>query len=444
MKSHFFSGTVLALAALAAACGSGGSQGGKKIVLGALFADDIDELSRLELYAVRLAAEHINASGAFSLPLEVVNRSPAWGDVIDPERVERAVKDLYDLDKAVAFVSGHGGDNSNVQNRVTNQPEYSTFVRCANTAMEGTSNMPGFPDFDETDCFYRMVVDMSHHIDFGAVFFLEKSLFDIALIRMNDDAGTTASFYVQMKIGEMASHGFEFVKDMAIPPGAFVLEDNRAKLDELILLSQEDKVDVTIIVTYQAQTNGVIKYLTENGLRSAIVLDTASTTSDLFAIATGIPDWLNQAGNVIYTIAPDNYGGPHGGQFLQEFRDRFQEEPSPYSPTAYECAVTLALAMLYAGDDQPQSAGVKQNMFRFKAAERTQDEVEVGIGASEFARAAQLIGEGKRVNFVGSSGRIIFDENGDRPSQGMCVLGPNAGVTAWETKECYDENYQKR
>ncbi len=444
MKRYFTGALVLTCVVLAASCGSSGADSGRKIVLGGLFADDVDPLSRKELYGVRMAVEDMNASGAFSLPVEVATRSPALGDVIDQQRVKDGVLELADVEGAVAFVSGHGGESSFTQNDVTNQQQYSNFVRCANTANEPTSNLPGFDArADYTDTFYRTVVDWSYHLDFGAWFFEQKQLFKIGLIRIDDQVGFLAMQYIRQKIEELSYKGFELVFDKAVSPGAFVLEDNRQWMDEIITLSQEGNVDVTVIVTFQAQTNDIIKYLTENGFRSVLFLNTSSTTTDLFTIATGIPNWLQTAGNEIYSLNPDNYHGPYGEQFLERFRQEFGEEPSPYSATAYECAFTLGLAMLYAGEPEPTRDGVWQNMKKFKESERTQDEVDVGIGADEFARAAQLIGEGKRVNFLGSSGRIIFDENGDRPNQGMCLYGPNSSVTAWEIKECYDENLQR-
>jgi len=444
MKRHGLGVLSLSSLLLVAACSSGGSSGGDKIVLGALFADDVDGMSRLELYGVRLAVEDINASGAFGKPLEVVSRSPARGDVVDQEKVRDSVMELYDQEGAVAYVSGHGGESSLTQNEVTNQEQYSDFVRCANTANEPTSNLPGMDArADVTDTFYRLVVNWGFHLDFGAWFFEQRHLFKVGIIRINDDIGAMASMYIRTTINNLSDHGFSLAFDKAVSPEAFVLEDNKEWLDEIIALSHDDEVDVTVVVTFQAQTNGIIKYLTENDFRSALFLNTSSTTTDMFDIATGLSSWLAQPGNDLFSLNPDNYSGPHGEEFIEKFRTRFGEEPSPYSSTAYECAVTLALAMLYSGEEVPVAAGVKQSMPLFKEEQRTDDEVEVGIGSSEFTRAAQLIGEGKRVNFVGASGRILFDENGDRPGQGMCIMGPNAGATAWEVKECYDENFQK-
>lgn len=435
---------ILAAALAATACSSGGSSGGDRIVLGALFADDVDGLSRLELYGVRLAVEDINASGAFIKPLEVATRSPARGDVIDQERVRQGVMELFDQEGAVAYVSGHGGESSLTQNEVTNQEPYSKFVRCANTANEPTSNVPGLDArADVTDTFYRLVVNWGFHLDFGAWFFEQRQLLKVGLIRIDDDIGAMASLYIRRTINDLSDHGFSLAFDKAVSPDAFVLADNKDWLDEIIALSHEGGVDVTVIVTFQAQTNGIVKYLTENDFRSALFLNTSSTTADMFDIATGLSDWLAQPGNDLFSLNPDNYSGPHGQEFIEKFRTRFDEEPSPYSSTAYECAFTLALAMLYSGQEVPVAPGVWENMPKFKEEQRSEDEVEVGIGSDEFARAAQLIAEGKRINFVGASGRIIFDENGDRPGQGMCIMGPNAGATAWEVKECYDENFQK-
>ena len=423
------------------ACGSGGDQG-KKIVLGVMVANDVDVLSQLQLDAIRLAVEHINAAGVFDLPLEAVNYSPARGDFIDPEKVEKIVKDLHDIDGAVAYVSNHGRDNSLVQNRVTNQPEYSDFVRCSGTSAEPTSNLPGYEDSDRSDTFYRTILNQMYQIDRGAELFMMKNWLRLGFVHLNDSVGNSSSLYIQMKVGEYAARGMKFVFDMAVPPGDFVLEDNRAKLDELIELSHGTGIDVLVMGTFQAQTNGIIKYLTENDFRGMFILSIASFTSDLFAIAKAIPDWLKQPSNNIFLFTPDTCGGKHCLEFNQMFRERLQQEPALYSVTSYECAFVIGLAMVYSGQNSPTRLGVKENMRQFKEKNYTGSETEVGIGAQEFARAAQLIREGKRVDFAGASGRIFFDENGDRPTQGMCLVGPNATVTGWENKECFDENME--
>ena len=59
------------------------------------------------------------------------------------------------------------------------------------------------------------------------------------------------------------------------------------------------------------------------------------------------------------------------------------------------------------------------------------------------AKAAEVIEAGGRIDFSGASGRLIFDGEGDRPSQGMQTFGPNDTATDWAVVDIYDDNLQK-
>lgn len=429
-----------------AGCSSsgGGGKGKPRVVLGSIMADDVDELSRSELYAVRMAVDEINASEAFEFELEVANLSPARGDFVDPEKAAENVRLLYDEHEAVAYVAGHGADSSLAMNEVTNQDAYADFVRCANTASEATSNLPGMVMADETDTFYRNVVTISVHMDLGVKVFLEHGWTKIGLYRLNDNSGMEVSLGVQQKIDEYSRYGFTLAFDRAMEPGSFVLEDNIDTLDEIIEFSNNDEVDVMVLGLLQAQTNGVIKYLTENDYTAAIIISTASTTNELFDIATGIGDWMQQGeDNLIIGVEPDCYTGENADVFMQAFESRFDQENKPYDATAYDCVYTLALALSYAGEDNRTAAGIWEHMRKFKEQNRSDQEVEVGFGAAEFARAVDLIEQGGRVDYHGVSGPQVFDENGDRPAQCMRTFGPNASGTGWEVVDHYDEELNK-
>jgi hypothetical protein len=59
------------------------------------------------------------------------------------------------------------------------------------------------------------------------------------------------------------------------------------------------------------------------------------------------------------------------------------------------------------------------------------------------ARAAREIAGGKRIDFQGASGRLLFDERGDRPEQGMATFTLNATGTGWQRLHRYDSALQQ-
>jgi hypothetical protein len=308
--------------------------------------------------------------------------------------------------------------------------------------MDATSNIPGMFGADENDTFYRNVVTMEVHLELGYHVFLEREWFQIGLIRLDDLSGEEGSLGMRMIIGEHQDEGFSLAFDQAFPRDSFVLEEHVDVLDQIIVMSLAGDVDVIVVGVLQAQANGIVKYLTENGYAGSLLFNTTSTTTDIFDIVTGLPGWLAE-GNEILGIQPDNYQGKNSQAFTDAFRERYGQEPSPYGSTAYDCTFALALALLYSAADDLSPAGVWEHMPRFKEPNRTPDEVEIGIGAEQFARAAEVISGGGRVALEGASGPLLFDGNGDRPRQGMCTFGPNQAVDGWEIKERYDSELHK-
>jgi ABC-type branched-subunit amino acid transport system substrate-binding protein len=419
------------------ACSDEGGGGEEGIVIGGIFASDVDDILKRELDGVLLAVEEINQSGAGLPELQVINLSPSSGEVVSPENAAEGVRLLFDQEKAVGFVSGHGLDTVYRMIEVTNSPDYSDLVQCNGSASDPGANIPGMMGADTNDTFYRTVVSYEFHIELGARVFLEREWFNIGLFRLDDTSGQEVSLGVQLKIGEYSDQGARLVFDKTVPRESFDLEQNRAQLDEVIEMSQMGEVDVVILATLQAQSIPIVDYFTQHGYQGVLFLTVASTNVEMFDTCLGLESWLD-AGHVMIAIEPDNYGGQNSDAFVQAFRDRFAEEPAAHSATAYDCTYALALALLYADMPAPTAAEVKDHLPNFKEDNRLADEIDVGIGPAGFLQAAQAVAGGGRVNFLGASGRLLFDENGDRPRQGMVIISPNAAERSWEVVERYD------
>lgn len=91
----------------------------------------------------------------------------------------------------------------------------------------------------------------------------------------------------------------------------------------------------------------------------------------------------------------------------------------PYHPQAYDAVVTLALAMQLAGEASGPAIQAKLR----DVANSPGEEVTYG----EFARALELIAQGKAINYQGVSGPIQWDENGDVTS---------GAIDIWAVKDC--------
>ena len=87
-------------------------------------------------------------------------------------------------------------------------------------------------------------------------------------------------------------------------------------------------------------------------------------TDDIFTAADSLETWLGIEGNVMVGTEPNNFAGTNSDAFTSAFQAAFSEEPNTYSPTAYDCAMAFAHAMLKAGGDD--RAAIQDGMQSFK------------------------------------------------------------------------------
>ncbi|MGD9703920.1 MAG: ABC transporter substrate-binding protein [Acidimicrobiia bacterium] len=88
--------------------------------------------------------------------------------------------------------------------------------------------------------------------------------------------------------------------------------------------------------------------------------------------------------------------------FNGAFAERFPDTPTEYAAYAYDCTILLALAATAAGSDDPDQ------IARFMASVSRS-----GSPCTTFAECSQLLGEGRNVDYVGASGSVELDDQGD-------------------------------
>jgi branched-chain amino acid transport system substrate-binding protein len=124
------------------------------------------------------------------------------------------------------------------------------------------------------------------------------------------------------------------------------------------------------------------------------------------------PEYVSAVGSQYLQNAYGMDNAPAEGETVQAFRDSFQEKygeaaDGPGIATQYDAVIALALAMNIA----PELTGpaIRDAM---REVQDPSGEV-IGTGPEEFARALALIKEGKPIQYVGATGPVVFDENGD-------------------------------
>lgn len=92
-------------------------------------------------------------------------------------------------------------------------------------------------------------------------------------------------------------------------------------------------------------------------------------------------------------------------RYAAQYQQRFGEAPTPFTANVYDSLFVIALAI--------QAAG-KATGPAIRGALRTiANPPGQAVGVDEFAKAKDLLGQGKAINYSGASGPVDFDEHGD-------------------------------
>jgi branched-chain amino acid transport system substrate-binding protein len=90
------------------------------------------------------------------------------------------------------------------------------------------------------------------------------------------------------------------------------------------------------------------------------------------------------------------------GEFNDAFAERFPNSPIEFAAYAYDCTMLLALAATAADSDDPE-----------RISRAMADVSRSGSPCSQFAECKQLLDDDRSIDYVGASGTVEIDENGD-------------------------------
>lgn len=108
-----------------------------------------------------------------------------------------------------------------------------------------------------------------------------------------------------------------------------------------------------------------------------------------------------------YGTAPQTPSdSPAAQNYLKAYKKRFGEiPPKPYIDTTYDAVYVLALAIQKAGKADGKALKAELRNVSNPPGEK--------VLPGEWAKAVKLLAEGKDIDYVGASGSLNFDENGD-------------------------------
>ena len=407
--------------------GGNGSNGGgtaeESIVIGAVFHDDVSDSAKSRLQAIELAVSEINDSGVFDKSVEVVNLRPTDGDSASAEKAAERARELYDDYDAVGVISLFSSLGRAIIG-VTNDADYD-FVQCNVSASnpylnDSTSNTAEEPT-DVEDNFYRTVA--SDFLQGGEMVNIvqNEGWTKVGIYYVDDAFGNGLKGVLTDGLGDVVSSSHV----VAFASGEYDVASEAANLDSMI----SGGLDAIILPTLKESSPFIVDYLTSNNFSGTILLSDGAKTDDIFTAADSLETWLGVEGNAMVGTEPNNFAGANSAVFTTAFEAEFSEEPNTYSPTAYDCAMAFAHAMLKAGGTD--RASIQSGLQSFKESNRGTNETRVGIGSSGLSAASAAYAAGESVSYEGASGRIIFDDTGDRLELGIRTFSPSLTDGSW-------------
>lgn len=355
-------------------------------------------IARAMADGAELAVEHANAGGGVKgCPIQLITRD----DQNQPNVGVDAAKYLVDVE-GVAVLSG--GLSSGVALPVLTTvavPGRIPYLACCATAATFTT----LAEEGKTNgLFFHLMASVKTQAAGAAMAALEQGYQRIGIIYMNTDLGTGMSRNFT-KI--MESKGVEV-------PIAVPYNENqasyRAEINK-VLASKPDAVffiafvqDGATMTREWLSFGGTQNIILHNGLRSI--------------------EYVNAVGakHLAKAVGFDN--APASGEtvnaFLKSYKEKFGREGSgPGIAPQYDAIMVAALAMNIAEDLSGTS--IRDAVRKVHAEEG----VVTGTGPDEYKKAFEAIARGEDIRYMGATGSVEFDQNGD-------VTGP---ILVWNVTE---------
>jgi ABC-type branched-subunit amino acid transport system substrate-binding protein len=166
--------------------------------------------------------------------------------------------------------------------------------------------------------------------------------------------------------------------------------------------------DAVVIANFAQQQAAFVKAYRQGGYTTRLLhYHTFRISSALQALGS-----LADGAEGVSHVLLDN--GTSGEVFAQEYEARYGIPVVYRDAIYYDNAMTLLLATVIAAIDLPDPLAVTGAQVR-DAMKKTSDPLGtvIGTGPEEFARAVELIAEGKAINYEGASGPMDYDANGN-------------------------------
>ncbi|MBD2256564.1 ABC transporter substrate-binding protein [Pseudanabaena sp. FACHB-2040] len=358
---------------------------GEAIEIGALMplTGDLQAYGESAMNGINLAIEEINAAGGvLGRPIKL-----AIGDTqTAPQPSIDAAQKLVSISGVQAVVGPmSSGEAIPVAESVTSK---NNVLQISNSATS-----PVLTDVNDNDFSFRTVPSDAFQGVALAEVVQQKGMENLAIIYINNDYG--------QGLAESFQEAFEAAGGEI--SGSVPYEQGQSSYRGELQQLARGGAEALVLIGYPENGITILKQsLEENFFDRFVFTDGMKAPEVISAIGA---DFLN--GSV--GTAPQALTESDAYQsFVKSYEAQYGEiPPKPYIDTAYDAVMLIALAMEKAGTTD--GTAVRDALREVANAPGTE------VRPGEWAKAVEAIKNGETVDYVGASGSLDFDDNGDVP-----------------------------
>ncbi|HLN23531.1 MAG TPA: ABC transporter substrate-binding protein [Patescibacteria group bacterium] len=227
----------------------------------------------------------------------------------------------------------------------------------------------------------------------------------IAMAQVARDKGykSVGVIYVNSDYGKPLSDSFTqaFEKAGGKVTAATGFEPKQASFSGEVQKASTGHPDALLLIAYTGDGVPILKQALESGLFNRFLLSDGMKAPEIIEAIGG--QFLDGAAGTAAAPLP---GYAAGEAFKAAYKARYGEvSPKPYIDGYYDAVYVLALA----AEKAKSTDGAKiRDAIRQITAEGGEK-----VGPGEFAKAKQLLAQGKSIDYTGASGALKFDAHGD-------------------------------
>ncbi|MGH7266019.1 MAG: ABC transporter substrate-binding protein [Candidatus Rokuibacteriota bacterium] len=346
----------------------------------------------------RMAVEHVNAAGGVKgCPIEFVLRDDQGQSTVGVD----AAKHLVDVQGVPALIGAIGsGVSLPILNSVA-VPSKVTMVSCCSTSPTFTT----LAQEGKTGGYWFRTIPTTKTMAYAAARLAgERGYKKVAVIYVNTDFGVNLARDFDRALQKLGG----------TVPASIPYQENQPSYRAEVTRALASAPDAMYLVAFPQDGATIAREWLSFGGTQSLLLNNA-LRADQFVKAVGAK-FLQNA----YGMDTAQVSGPSVDAFNQAFQTKFGAAPNgPGLHNVYDAVVVVALAMQAA--KSITGTEIRDQVRRVTAPGGTP----VSTGTDAIRRGLELARGGQPIRYVGATGPIQFDENGD-------VSGP---ALIWRVKD---------